>query len=107
MRRQAIGLAFFLCVGVSATAFAQPTPAAAPSAAASAAPAATTAAPATGAPAVPIPAQADGATYSVRLRDLEARVDELKDQIRRSHTRLSLLADTILTGGPSGSRAAK
>ena len=95
MRRQAIGLAFFLCVGVSATAFAQPTPAAAPAAAASAAPAASAtaapAAPTTGAPAVPIPAQADGATYSVRLRDLEARVDELTDQIRRSHTRLSLL----------------
>lgn len=108
MRRQAIGLAFFLCVGVSATAFAQPTPAAAPAAAASAAPTAAataTAAPATGAPAVPIPAQADGATYSVRLRDLEARVDELKDQIRRSHTRLSLLSDTILTGGAAGSRA--
>ena len=40
----------------------------------------------------------DGATYSVRLRDLEARVDELKDQIRRSHTRLALLSDTILSG---------
>src|SRR5690348_13559922 len=40
----------------------------------------------------------DGATYAVRLRDLEARVDELKEQIRRSHTRLSLLSDTILSG---------
>ncbi len=47
----------------------------------------------------------DGATYSVRLRDLEARVDELKDQIRRSHTRLALLSDTILTGGAAGSRS--
>jgi hypothetical protein len=47
----------------------------------------------------------DGATYNVRLRDLEARVDELKDQIRRSHTRLALLSDTILSGGASGSRA--
>jgi hypothetical protein len=47
----------------------------------------------------------DGATYSVRLRDLEARVDELKDQIRRSHTRLALLSDTILSGGAAGSRA--
>ncbi len=44
----------------------------------------------------------DGATYSVRLRDLEARVDELKDQIRRSHTRLALLSDTILCGGAAG-----
>jgi len=47
----------------------------------------------------------DGATYLVRLRDLEQRVDELKEQIRRSHTRLSLLSDTILTGGVGGARA--
>jgi hypothetical protein len=39
------------------------------------------------------------------LRDLEARVDELKDQIRRSHTRLALLSDTILSGGAAGSRS--
>lgn len=134
MRRQVIGLAFFLAVGVSVTALAQtpkvaPKPAAKPAAkaaasgsaaaSASAAPAASSATPAAAAgsapaaspsaagssPAVPIPTQADGATYSVRLRDLEARVDELKDQIRRSHTRLSLLSDTILTGGAAGSRA--
>jgi hypothetical protein len=47
----------------------------------------------------------DGATYAVRLRDLEQRIDELKEQIRRSHTRLSLLTDTILSGGVAGSRA--
>ena len=47
----------------------------------------------------------DGATYAVRLRDLEANVDELKDRIRRSHTRLALLSDTILSGGAGGSRA--
>jgi hypothetical protein len=47
----------------------------------------------------------DGATYAVRLRDLEASVDELKDRIRRSHTRLALLSDTILSGGAAGSRA--
>jgi len=47
----------------------------------------------------------NGATYSVRLRDLEQRVDELKDQIRRSHTRLALLSDTIVGGGTAGSRA--
>jgi hypothetical protein len=47
----------------------------------------------------------DGATYAVRLRDLEANVDELKDRIRRSHTRLALLSDTIITGGVGGSRA--
>ena len=47
----------------------------------------------------------NGATYSVRLRDLEQRVDELKDQIRRSHTRLALLSDTIVGGGTAGSSA--
>jgi hypothetical protein len=47
----------------------------------------------------------DGSTYAVRLRDLESRVDELKEQIRRSHTRLSLLSDTILSGGVGGARA--
>ncbi len=47
----------------------------------------------------------DGSTYAVRLRDLEARVDELKDQIRRSHTRLALLSDTIMSGGVAGSRS--
>lgn len=47
----------------------------------------------------------DGATYKVRLRDLEQRVDELKEQIRRSHTRLSLLSDTILSGASGGARA--
>jgi len=46
-----------------------------------------------------------GATYAVRLRDLEQRVDELKDQVRRSHTRLALLSDTILGGGVAGSRS--
>jgi hypothetical protein len=49
--------------------------------------------------------QMDGATYSVRLHDLEARVDELKDQIRRSHTRLALLSDTVMSGGAGGSRS--
>ena len=49
--------------------------------------------------------QMDGATYAVRLRDLEGRVDELKDQIRRSHTRLALLSDTIMGGGAAGSRS--
>lgn len=51
------------------------------------------------------PPGTDGATYTVRLRDLESRVDELKDQIRRSHTKLSLLSDTILSGGVAGARA--
>jgi len=47
----------------------------------------------------------DGQTYAVRLRDLEARVDELKDQIGRSHRRLALLSDTIMTQGAGGSRS--
>jgi hypothetical protein len=74
-------------------------PAPQPSAAAPAAPA-TGKAPATDA----AKGKMDGATYAVRLRDLEARVDELKEQIRRSHTRLSLLSDTILSGGVGGAR---
>jgi len=39
------------------------------------------------------------------LRDLEQKIDELKEQIRRSHTRLSLLSETILSGGTGGARA--
>jgi hypothetical protein len=134
MRRQWMGLTSrlglaFLCAGlVSATALtaegqaANPAPAATPATAAAkdaGAPssatttaaadggAASSSAPVAGGPAVPIPEKGamDGATYSVRLRDLEARVDELKDQIRRSHTRLALLSDTILSGGAAGSRA--
>lgn len=90
----------------AATASAAPAPAAvaAPAPApATAAPAASAsaAAPATGAPA----AAMDGSTYVVRLRDLEQHIDELKEQIRRSHTRLSLLSDTILSGGAGGARA--
>jgi hypothetical protein len=86
---------------------------AAPAASAAAAPAAS-AAPAPGSPGVagpsvatPRPASStvDGATYAVRLKDLEQRIDELKEQIRRSHTRLSLLTDTILSGGLAGSRS--
>lgn len=50
-------------------------------------------------------AQVDGSTYVVRMRDLAQRIDELKEQIRRSHTRLSLLSETILSGGVGGARA--
>jgi hypothetical protein len=94
-----------------------PSTAAAPAPAATAAPAATPPATTT-TPAAPVastttvapaPAAAsaavDGSTFVVRLRDLEQRVDELKEQIRRSHTRLSLLSDTILSGGVGGARA--
>ncbi|HEY1958480.1 MAG TPA: hypothetical protein VGH28_22840 [Polyangiaceae bacterium] len=117
-------LAFVVPVFVSAVAFAQthPTNATTTKDAGAHAVASSTAAPATSAAptasvaaatssATPTPTATgsavamDGATYNVRLRDLEARVDELKDQIRRSHTRLALLSDTILSGGAAGSRS--
>lgn len=68
-------------------------------------PAGSPGAPARTAPGADVKPRLDGATHAVRLRDLEARVDELKEQIRRSHTRLSLLSDTILSGGVGGARA--
>jgi hypothetical protein len=84
-----------------------------PAASANAAPVASGSSGAAPAPAVSVdmtgkpgePGAMSGATYAVRLRDLEQRVDELKDQIRRSHTRLALLSDTIISGGAAGSRA--
>ena len=110
--------------GSAAASASAPAPSAAAPADSSSAPAASAAASASGSPAAtasgagtPAPVMVDmnaskpadqtmnGATYSVRLRDLEQRVDELKDQVRRSHTRLALLSDTILGGGTSGSRA--
>ncbi len=74
------------------------TPSAAPSA--SAAPASTDPAVAPGAPGA-----MDGATYAVRLRDLEQRINELKEQIRRTHTRLALLSESILSGITAAARA--
>lgn len=86
-----------------ATASAAP---AAPAATASTAPVGTAPSPAPATTSAPAPASTiDGSTYVVRLRDLEQRIDELKEQIRRSHTRLSLLSDTILSGGVGGARA--
>jgi len=67
-------------------------------------PAGTDTAPAAGA-AAPEAQKMDGGTYVVRLHDLEQRIDELKEQIRRSHTRLSLLSDTLLSSGTGGARA--
>ncbi|HEY3252562.1 MAG TPA: hypothetical protein VGJ91_01390, partial [Polyangiaceae bacterium] len=78
-----------------------PTPATATPAAATTPVAPAAAAAATSTAGAPI----DGSTYVVRLRDLEQHIDELKEQIRRSHTRLSLLSDTILSGGAGGARA--
>jgi hypothetical protein len=82
------------------------------SASASAAPSASTAASATAGAAAPTGTLAtgsagavDGATYAVRLRDLEQRINELKEQIRRSHTRLALLSESILSGITAAARA--
>jgi hypothetical protein len=44
-------------------------------------------------------------TYTVRLRDLEDRVNRLKEQIFRSKARLSLLAETVLDRKIAGSKA--
>ncbi len=43
-------------------------------------------------------------TYTVRLRDLEGRVNRLKEQIFRSKARLSLLAETVLDRKIAGSK---
>lgn len=47
----------------------------------------------------------DAGTYAVRLRDLEQRINELKEQIFRSKARLNLLKETVLHGVIAGSRA--
>jgi hypothetical protein len=47
----------------------------------------------------------DAGTYAVRLRDLEQRINELKEQIFRSKARLSLLAETVLEGVVGGGQA--
>jgi hypothetical protein len=47
----------------------------------------------------------DAGTYAVRLRDLEQRINELKEQIFRSKARLSLLAETVLHGVVAGAQA--
>src|SRR5688572_5778381 len=77
-------------------AIAQPPPAAQPAPAAAAQPD----------PAQPATEPAmDAGTYAVRLRDLEQRINELKEQIFRSKARLSLLAETVLQGVVAGAQA--
>jgi hypothetical protein len=44
-------------------------------------------------------------TYTVRLRDLEDRINRLKEQIFRSKARLSLLAETVLDRKIAGAKA--
>lgn len=91
---------------------AQPEPAApAPGSAAKkpAAPAGATqkpaAAPAGNKPAAKPATAEETSAYVVRLRDLESRVEELKEQIRRSHARLSLLSESVLASGVGGAQA--
>jgi hypothetical protein len=55
--------------------------------------------------AAPGASEMDAGTYSVRLRDLEHSVNELKEQIFRSKARLSLLAETVLQGVVAGAQA--
>ncbi len=45
-----------------------------------------------------------GEQYEVRLRDLEQRINELKEEIFRSKARLSLLAESVLGNVVGGSR---
>lgn len=82
------------------------TPAAATTGAAgAAAPFAAEAAPATDTNVAVKEEAIDSGTYGVRLRDLEQRINELKEQIFRSKARLSLLAETVLQGVVAGSQA--
>jgi hypothetical protein len=84
----------------TASAAAAPAPAATPPAAGSApAPA-----PVGNDPTIGAPAAAQG-SYTVRLHDLERRVNELKEQIFRSKARLNLLKETVLHGVIAGARA--
>ncbi|MFO0660878.1 MAG: hypothetical protein U0165_13750 [Polyangiaceae bacterium] len=89
----------------SASAVAPPTPTADASSTAATPASSTTPTTPAGSAAAPTTPPMDGQTYAVRLRDLEQKVDDLKEQIRRSHTKLSLLSDTVLSSGSSGSRA--
>jgi len=50
-------------------------------------------------------AEAQNQAYRLRPRTLERRVGELKEQIFKSKARLSLLAETVIAGALSGSRA--
>jgi hypothetical protein len=53
----------------------------------------------------PSPAAVTTSNNTVRLRDLERRVDELKEQVFRSKARLNLLKETVLHGVIAGARA--
>jgi hypothetical protein len=61
--------------------------------------------PVSGSPAPGSAAASAGGSYTVRLRDLEHRVNELKEQIFRSKARLNLLKETVLHGVIAGARS--
>ncbi len=54
---------------------------------------------------VSAPAELDAGRYAVRLRDLETRINMLQEQIYRSKARLSLLAESVISGVIGGSKA--
>ena len=100
MRRTVALSVALLCIGAGgAFAVAQAQDAPAPNTSTDA-----SAAPAVAAPAAP-DRTIDAGTYAVRLRDLEQRINELKEQIFRSKARLSLLAETVLEGVVGGGQA--
>jgi hypothetical protein len=43
--------------------------------------------------------------YDLRIRELETKVDDLKEKVFRSKSRIVLLKETVLTGSMAGSRA--
>lgn len=47
----------------------------------------------------------DVSAYALRLRNLEQQINEVKEQIFQSKARLSMLAETVLQGVVSGSKA--
>jgi hypothetical protein len=51
------------------------------------------------------PDDRDAGRYAVRLRDLETRISMLQEQIYRSKARLSLLAESVISGVIAGSKA--
>src|SRR4051812_28181782 len=83
--------------GAEPPAVSPPGPAATP-------PATAGAQPASADPGASAPGTAGGG-YTVRLHDLERRVNELKEQIFRSKARLNLLKETVLHGVIAGARA--
>lgn len=66
-------------------------------------PAGTPPAAAPGATTTTTPPAMDAGTYAVRLRDLEQRINELREQVFRSKGRLALLAESVLEGTVGGS----